>query len=493
MISKRTITSSLLSLCVTAGSLHAAGPPAPDAGSPATGIVRVKSASFTEDSREGVIRIIDPDAGLQPDGNTGHVRVTDDGVVRLRDYVREHEPGETLVEKRPPAAFPAGLAIPLPAIPAPVTADTQVTRGATHDEDLLPEATTPPSSDVVWDLKPSRFAEEAIPLPEGQSGSEDVSTTIEPDHRQPAPWVAVGDRSSSANANAEDMDSEADMPAEAVADTEFRTPVDSTAGGPDGFDSIPLPPIQAWVEVDASDLEVASAAPGDKQTGSETWNPTDRSRQSMKLAESRPSRSPSPRLPVPPSPSFRLSQNSGDDRNSPAEPPEALPMQVPNDRPAPSRDELRSKRIAELHRPMTDVRIGAVSDPDAEPENAAQAEIGDYPPILVWGGSWAETKPIRYAVPFTHQPLYFEERNLERCGHGHGFFQTTLSAGAFLGNTILLPFHIGSKHPKDCFVSLGDCPTGHCYSPNCEVLEGEGLLPMALQTAAVVGVVFLLL
>jgi hypothetical protein len=98
-------------------------------------------------------------------------------------------------------------------------------------------------------------------------------------------------------------------------------------------------------------------------------------------------------------------------------------------------------------------------------------------------------------VPFFYQPLYFENPDLERCGHGYGVFQSVLSGGLFLGETISAPFHLGALCPTRLIESPGDCPTG-CRLPCTPIYD---YTPMqiargaAVQAAAVVGAVFLLL
>jgi hypothetical protein len=49
-----------------------------------------------------------------------------------------------------------------------------------------------------------------------------------------------------------------------------------------------------------------------------------------------------------------------------------------------------------------------------------------------------------------------------------------------------------AEHPNDCKVSLGDCPTCHAYPHGTECPEPTAKAA-AVQAAAVVGVVFLLL
>jgi hypothetical protein len=73
----------------------------------------------------------------------------------------------------------------------------------------------------------------------------------------------------------------------------------------------------------------------------------------------------------------------------------------------------------------------------------------------------------RYPVCFFHQPLHFEERNLERCGDGHGCFTNAVSTFWFLSNAAVWPYRMASEPHCHCVNSSGDCKT--CQSFCCPV------------------------
>ena len=62
-----------------------------------------------------------------------------------------------------------------------------------------------------------------------------------------------------------------------------------------------------------------------------------------------------------------------------------------------------------------------------------------------------------WAPPGTHhQPLYFEEVNLERYGYGHGHFtQPFVSAAHFFGRVPALPYLLTADHPHKCIYTYG--------------------------------------
>lgn len=81
------------------------------------------------------------------------------------------------------------------------------------------------------------------------------------------------------------------------------------------------------------------------------------------------------------------------------------------------------------------------------------------PAQYVMGPVLGVAAPNRYPVCFTHNPLYFEDPNLERCGATQGCFTTACSAAKFMASTAALPYLIVATPPKSCLATLGDCPT----------------------------------
>jgi hypothetical protein len=152
-------------------------------------------------------------------------------------------------------------------------------------------------------------------------------------------------------------------------------------------------------------------------------------------------------------------------------------------------------RMKILNKSVTTIAIAQEPKPDALPLNLARLEAEGEPLVVVTSQGWIDIRPSRYPVPFFYQPLYFENPDLERCGHGYGIFQSVLSGGLFLGETITAPFHMGALCPTRLIESPGDCPTGcrlpcipiYDYTP-VQIARGT-----AVQAAAVVGAVFLLL
>lgn len=128
----------------------------------------------------------------------------------------------------------------------------------------------------------------------------------------------------------------------------------------------------------------------------------------------------------------------------------------------------------ELFRPLTAVKLaGRSSEPQRTsgedvtldiPENVACNYLGQgathaylTPPLL------CATSPYRSAYPFCHNPLYFDDPNLENCGRGWRCFTSGRSSVLFLGQTAMLPLHMLIDCPRDHVRALPDCPSCHRF------------------------------
>ena len=69
-----------------------------------------------------------------------------------------------------------------------------------------------------------------------------------------------------------------------------------------------------------------------------------------------------------------------------------------------------------------------------------------------------------WAAPATHhQPLYFEQINLERYGYSHfGPLEPIASGVHFLGNSLVLPFKMWRRPPHRSIYTLGHDRPGSC-------------------------------
>lgn len=125
-------------------------------------------------------------------------------------------------------------------------------------------------------------------------------------------------------------------------------------------------------------------------------------------------------------------------------------------------DPLFLKRVAELNRPMSGVGFSLPEASGPQPKDQAAQQFEEVPPILISAElGWVEPPVNRYPVSFSYQPLYYEDRNLERCGEGHGYVQPLFSSIAFAKDTILLPYYLATSPPRSEEYTPGDCPTDY--------------------------------
>ncbi|WDQ17916.1 hypothetical protein [Rhodopirellula sp. P2] len=155
-------------------------------------------------------------------------------------------------------------------------------------------------------------------------------------------------------------------------------------------------------------------------------------------------------------------------------------------------------RFAALEKPVREIRVVQADVAGSFPENHA-AELLAPMAAHVIESDWHEIPTYdRYAVCFSHQPLHFEERNLERCGDGHGCLTNAVSTFWFLSNTAIWPYRMASEPPCQCVRSAGDCKTCQTYPCPVEPLHtdrtrhefAKGVLA---EAAVIAGFTFLVL
>jgi hypothetical protein len=100
-------------------------------------------------------------------------------------------------------------------------------------------------------------------------------------------------------------------------------------------------------------------------------------------------------------------------------------------------------------------------------------------------------RPSRNTHPFRHNPLYFEDPNLERCGQGNGCLTNVRSAAHFYGAIAVLPYLTTEKHPNECVRALPDCPTCHKF-PKKTYFPSWSWRAAAVQAGAVTGLIYVI-
>lgn len=104
---------------------------------------------------------------------------------------------------------------------------------------------------------------------------------------------------------------------------------------------------------------------------------------------------------------------------------------------------------------------------------------------------WHRSHPPRNTFRFRHQPLYFEDPNLERCGDSYGCLTEAVSIAHFAGRIPLLPYMMASDNPHKTVPALKDCPTGCSFGPEA-YLPRPTVKAVAVEAAAVTGFIFVI-
>lgn len=87
------------------------------------------------------------------------------------------------------------------------------------------------------------------------------------------------------------------------------------------------------------------------------------------------------------------------------------------------------------------------------PNSCAQYVFSSEPTLYDDSGMLASGFAPGYnwtAAQFCHNPLYFEETALERCGVEHGCCQPFISGAHFFGSVALLPWKMWQQCPRSC-------------------------------------------
>lgn len=73
--------------------------------------------------------------------------------------------------------------------------------------------------------------------------------------------------------------------------------------------------------------------------------------------------------------------------------------------------------------------------------------------------------PSRNTHRLQHNPLYFEDPNLERCGRSKGCLTSACSSVHFVSTILMAPVLIVNQCPNSCVNALPDCPTCNSFGP----------------------------
>ena len=136
-----------------------------------------------------------------------------------------------------------------------------------------------------------------------------------------------------------------------------------------------------------------------------------------------------------------------------------------------------------------------ITPPQGElPPDRARQNFNKLAPQIQTPGthrSWSGTSFYWQASLLNHQPLYFEDVNLERHGFSHGLMQPLISGGLFFSRLPALPYLMAAQPPYETQFTLGETRPGNhaCYVCERPPLR---LKAAAVQAVVVTGLVFLI-
>ncbi|MEK6236308.1 MAG: hypothetical protein N2C14_16500, partial [Planctomycetales bacterium] len=105
---------------------------------------------------------------------------------------------------------------------------------------------------------------------------------------------------------------------------------------------------------------------------------------------------------------------------------------------------------------------------------------------------WRTTRFTWKSSSLCHNPLYFEDVQLERYGNTrHWLFQPAISGAKFVASIVTLPYQAGLAPPRECVYTLGYYRPGSC-APHLRYRVPLNLRAGLLQAGVVTGLVLLI-
>ncbi|MCA8997935.1 MAG: hypothetical protein KDA80_13145 [Planctomycetaceae bacterium] len=149
----------------------------------------------------------------------------------------------------------------------------------------------------------------------------------------------------------------------------------------------------------------------------------------------------------------------------------------------------------EESRPLSTISVNIAPPPGAIPNDTAKARFETIEERTHLPGghrNWCGATYYWNASLLNHQPLYFEDVNLERHGFSHGpIWQPVLSGARFFGTLPALPYLMTAQPPHTTRYTLGESRPGS-HAPYVFELPPLNFDAAAVQAATVVGLIYLL-
>ncbi len=179
----------------------------------------------------------------------------------------------------------------------------------------------------------------------------------------------------------------------------------------------------------------------------------------------------------------------------PPPPPRPAPELIPQGPAKPGRpNEDQDRALDATWKPIGEVSASITPPAGELPTDLAAARFAQAGVIGPPESEFRDWEPVTYcwaASGLYHNPLYFEEINLERYGYTWGLLQPGISAIHFFGTVPLLPYKMVAQPPHECVYTLGYYRPGDCVPRQHEHIPFKGDAAM-VETAVILGLVFVL-
>lgn len=152
--------------------------------------------------------------------------------------------------------------------------------------------------------------------------------------------------------------------------------------------------------------------------------------------------------------------------------------------------ELKPVRSIEIRKAVEVPALAEMENPQLhEPADQARAMLKKRPPFKFWPVYRDPWTANRDSYAFHHNPLWFEDPNLERCGRGKGHFTSVASFLQFNANVAFLPYRMTAQPPMSCVRTLPDCTV--CQKFGCDAYLPPWSWPAAaVQGGAIFGFIY---
>ncbi len=149
-------------------------------------------------------------------------------------------------------------------------------------------------------------------------------------------------------------------------------------------------------------------------------------------------------------------------------------------------------RSIEIRKALEIPPLAAMEDPRlSEPADQALTMLRKRLPFKFWPIYREPWTASRDSYAFHHNPLWFEDPNLERCGRGLGLLSSGSSALQFCANISILPYRMTAESAVSRVRTLPDCTVCQKFGHNA-YLPPWSWQAAAVQGAAVTGFIYLI-